>query len=308
MNDEELKARLPSDLVTHVTAMCGSRGEAWFDDLPVVISSLEKKWSIIVGEPFRGIEYNFVAPAVTADGVPVVLKIAPPFETTEIHGEAKFLRIINGNGAVRLLREDRDAKAILIERAEPGRSLVDLFAHDPIRSVLPALGVLRTITIEPPLDMQDVPTLDHWFDNFRVRHQGTSFPADKAGLAIEMYHDLSTDKSGLRYIHGDFHLGNIVDSKRSPFLAIDPKGIVGHVGYEAAVFLINLFRWQRDTNDYVLDLIDEAVGLFADGLELSETTIRQWAFVHTVIGAWWNFEDMPELYDAEVAMPDIWNV
>ena len=55
-------------------------------------------------------------------------------------------------------------------------------------------------------------------------------------------------------------------------------------------------------------MLDEAVGLFADGLEMSELAVRQWGFVHTVIGGWWNYEDMPGLYDGELAMPDIWNV
>lgn len=303
-----LKEILPPDLVTHVTAMCGTRGEAWFDELPETIARIEDRWSIDVGDPFPGIEYNFVAPAVMDNGVPAVLKIAPPFETTEIHGEAKFLRTRDGVGAVRLLKEDREARAILIERAVPGKSLVDLFAHDPIGSISPAIDVLKSINMKPPDDIADVPTLDGWFAKFRDRFQGTGFPASEAVRAIEMYEELTANSSGPRYIHGDFHLANIVNSDRSPFLAIDPKGIVGHLGYETAVFLINLYRWQCEKNGRICDLLDKAVGLFADGLGLPEAVIHQWGFVHTVIGAWWNYEDMPDLYDAELAMPDIWNV
>ena len=300
-----LKEMLPTDLVTHVTEICGARGEAWFDELPELISTLESKWSIHVADPFPGIEYNFVASAATSDGVPVVLKIAPPFETVEIHGEAKFLRTRNGVGAVRLLDEDRDLKAILMERAMPGRSLVDLFSDDPLGSVSSAIEVLKSIDMPRPDDMTDVPTLDGWFANFRDRYRGSGFPEIEAARAIEMYEELAADRRNLRYIHGDFHLGNIVDSHRSAFLAIDPKGIVGHVGYEAAVFLINLYRWQSEKNP---DLLDEAVRLFADALGLSDTAIRKWGYVNTVIGAWWNYDDMPALYDAKVAMPDIWNV
>ena len=300
-----LKEMLPADLVTHVTAICGARGEAWFDELPDLISRLESQWSIDVGDPFPGIEYNFVASAVTADGGHVVLKIAPPFETTEIHGEAKFLRTRDGNGAVRLLDEDRELKAILMERAMPGESLVDLFEHDPMGSVSIAIEVLNSIEMEPPEDMTDVPTLDGWFENFRNRYRGTGFPEIEAARAIEIYEELTANRSRLRYIHGDFHLGNVVNSDRTPFLAIDPKGIVGHVGYEAAVFLINLYRWQSEKNP---TLLGDAVRLFADALGLSETDMRKWGYVNTVIGAWWNYDDMPALYDAEVAMPDIWNV
>ena len=303
-----LKEMLSTNLVTHVTAMCGARGEAWFDELPAMIARIEDRWSIEVSDPFPGIEFNFVASAVMDGGVPVVLKIAPPFETTEIHGEAKFLRTRNGIGSVRLLKEDCEAKAILIERAMPGKSLVDLFAHDPIGSIPPALEVLKSITMQPPDDLTDVPTLDGWFAQFRDRFRGTGFPEVEGVRAIEIYEELTADRTDLRYIHGDFHLGNIVNSDRCPFLAIDPKGIVGHVGYEAAVFLINVYRWQCENNARGRDLLHEAVRLFANGLGLSEVAVRQWGFVHTVIGGWWNYEDMRELFEAELAMPDIWNV
>src|SRR5690349_11262756 len=97
--------KFPAELVTHVTEMCGARGEGWFAELLSVIRELEGKWDLKVGAPFPGIEYNFVADAQRCDGEPVVIKIAPPFETTEIFGEAKYLRLHEGKGAVRLLGE-----------------------------------------------------------------------------------------------------------------------------------------------------------------------------------------------------------
>ena len=51
-----LKEMLPADLVTHVTVMCGTRGEAWFDELREMIARIEDRWSIDVGDPFPGIE------------------------------------------------------------------------------------------------------------------------------------------------------------------------------------------------------------------------------------------------------------
>ena len=72
------KDTLPQELITHVTAICGERGEKWFDRLPKTIRELETEWSVKVGEPFSGIEFNFVAEAAM-NGRPVVVKIAPPF-------------------------------------------------------------------------------------------------------------------------------------------------------------------------------------------------------------------------------------
>ena len=302
----DFRDSLPDELVTHVTAICGQAGEVWFEELSATITALERKWSLKIEEPFCGIEFNFVAPALIDEARPSVVKIAPPFERTEIHAEAKYLRTLDGAGAVRLLAEDREMRALLIERALPGDSLVECFANDPAAAVAPAIEVLRMILRQPPASMTDVQSLDTWFNNFR-RCGDTDFPGDRAEKAFEIYERLSKQTGRAYYLHGDFHLGNIVRSHRAPFLAIDPKGLVGHVGYDIAVFLVNLFRWQ-EKNANVEELLAWAVRQFADAFTLTETEVREWTYAYMVIGAWWNFEDMPELYDADVAMTDIWGV
>jgi hypothetical protein len=81
---------LPRELVTHITAICGSKGDEWFDRLARAFRELENRWSVKVHERFSGIEYNIVAPATTNDGSLVVVKIAPPFVTTEIGRTSKI--------------------------------------------------------------------------------------------------------------------------------------------------------------------------------------------------------------------------
>ncbi|MGD9564427.1 MAG: aminoglycoside phosphotransferase family protein [Pyrinomonadaceae bacterium] len=290
--------------MTHVTEMCGARGTAWFEALPGVVSDLEQQWGIRVGRPFPGIEYNFVAEAVRDDGVPVVVKIAPPFETVEIFGEAKYLRLHDGTGAVRLLAENRERHAILLERAIPGEALHHCFNSNPIASIGPAIDVLKRILQPPPSDMTDVPTLDDWFDGFRS-YRDTDFPADFAERALNIYDRLSSQRKF--YIHGDYHPANIVSAALGDFQIIDPKGIVGSVCYDIAVFLINLERWQRK-NTALNALLDSAVSAFASAFDFTEQEVREWVFAQMVIGAWWNYQDMPELYDAELAMPAIWHL
>jgi streptomycin 6-kinase len=286
--------------------MCGARGEAWFEDLPHVIEELENKWNIRVGDPFPGIEYNYVAEAVGSDGSQLVLKIAPPFESVEIFGEAKFLESLNGEGAIHLIDVDRERQAILLERAMPGKALHEEFAASPRDCIEPAIEVLRRILHKPPADMSDIPTLDGWFADFE-RFRETDFPNHLGERALDIYKKLSQKPGGEFYIHGDFHPGNIVTATRESFLAIDPKGIVGHVGYDIAVFLINMERWQRH-NPHIENLLADSINAFSGAFALTEAEIREWVFVHMVIGAWWNFEDMPELYDPEVAMPLIWHL
>jgi streptomycin 6-kinase len=303
---ETFKDILPPELVKHISAICGHRGEAWFGELPRIIHELERQWSLKVLKPFPGIEFNFVAPAVLEDGIDAVVKISPPFERIEIHSEAKYLRVRGGQGAVELLAEDRDRRAILIEYAMPGEALFKCFSENPFRCVDPAIEVLRSILRPPPPDMSDVDTLDNWFYNFR-RYRETDFPKRYAEKAFEIYERLSNQPDRTFYLHGDFHPGNVVTATRERFLAIDPKGIVGHIGYEISVFLNNLHWWQKKDPD-IKAYLKNAIRQFAAAFDLNERELREWAYAGMVIGAWWNFDDMPEHYDGEVALADIWDV
>lgn len=297
---------LPKELVTHITAICGVRGREWFERLPDQISRLEEKWQLTVEDPFTGIEFNFVAPATKVNGEKVVVKISPPYERTEIFQEAKYLKTRNGNGAINLLSVDREIKAILLERAFPGEALFQHFASHPKACIQPAINVLRNILRPEPRDLNDVELLDNWFDRFQ-RFTDTAFPNEKAEKALSIYKRRSKQHDRTFYLHGDFHPGNIVTSDREPFVAIDPKGIVGYLGYDIAVFLNNLHWWQKEDPD-VEDLLSTAIRQFSLAFEISEVELREWAFAYMVIGAWWNFEDMPERYDGSVAMTYDWDV
>jgi len=300
------KDSLPEEMVKHISAICGARGKEWFEALPEIIRQLEGQWAVKVLEPFPGIEYNFVAPAVLDDGTNTVVKISPPFERIEIFNEARYLSSREGVGAVKLLAVDRDLQAILIERALPGEALFRRFDHDPSQCVQPAIRVLKSILRPVPSDMTDVGTLDGWFKNFR-RYSETDFPASYAEKAFEIYGRLSPQSGRTLYLHGDFHPGNIVTSDRSEFLAIDPKGIVGHLGYDIAVFLNNLHWWRRKSPD-IAEFLSDAIEQFGLAFAFDERELREWAYGYMVIGAWWNLEDMPEHYDAEVALIDVWEV
>ncbi|MBV9216521.1 MAG: hypothetical protein JO053_10115, partial [Acidobacteria bacterium] len=127
--------------------------------------------------------------------------------------------------------------------------------------------------------------------------------------AMQIYRELSRQTEHILYIHGDFHPGNVVDSDRGPYLLIDPKGIVGHLGYEIACFLNNYHWWLDDDGDTdVNGKLIAAAGLFSTAFGIPEIELRRWAYAQMVIGAWWNFADMPDLYDGNVVNADIWNV
>lgn len=297
---------LPHELIRNVTAICGRNGEEWIDKLERSVRDLEDLWSIKALEPFAAGEFNYVAPAKCEDGQLAVLKLAPPYKTIEIFAEAAYLRARNGNGAVRLISVDRERRAILIEHALPGTNLTECFRDNKPGSVAPAIDALKASLLPPPANETDVKPLREWFDGLRL-FESTSFPAGYAIKALNIYDDLAGRADTEFYLHGDFHPGNLVSAIREPFLIIDPKGIVGPVGYDVACFLNN-FYWWKETESDVQACLGRAVQQFADAFELGAMEIRQWAFAQMVLGAWWSFEDKPEFYDNSVAKADVWNV
>src|SRR5687768_11739829 len=114
-----------------VTLAATPEGRAWLAGLPGLVAALEQEWGFRAGEPFGTGVAGWAAPATTAGGEEVVLKLSFPHR--EAREEATALALWDGRGAVRLLRHDRQRWALLLERCRPGTRL-----GDAVGSGLPA--------------------------------------------------------------------------------------------------------------------------------------------------------------------------
>lgn len=88
----------------------------WLDNLPELVASLEREWSIAVGRPYGGSTEAFVAEATLDDGTRAVLKLLVPRGGEAASNEITVLRLTNGDGCVRLLREDAARGALAVSR------------------------------------------------------------------------------------------------------------------------------------------------------------------------------------------------
>jgi streptomycin 6-kinase len=300
------KDSLPKEFVQNTIALCGDDGRMWLDKLPETIRRLEKQWSIRAGRHFGTMAYNYVGEATCSDGSATVLKIGLPLKDVEIFCEAKYLRELSGEGAIRLICEDRESQAILIERAFPGKNLTDIFEDRKEDAVAVAIELLKQVQRKSPVNLADTISLDDWFASLK-RVVGGEFPQKYPDKALAFYDELSSDRTHLCYIHGDLHHENILSSTREPYLAIDPKGIIGHIGYEIAVFLNNHHWWLEGESEIPAKL-DKAVRQFSDAFDISPGDLRRWAYAQMVLSAWWTFGEMPDIYNNELALADIWDV
>lgn len=303
---KEFATSLPKQFVENTVALCGAKGEGWLNDLPKIVANLETKWSIKAGNHFRNLSYNYVANASLSNGKSAVLKIGLPLQDVEIHGEAAYLKAIDGHGAVRLLECDPEMQAILLERVAPGANLRSVCKKKQSTAVAITIEVLKRILRPAPDNAADFISLDGWFDGLK-RAAGTKFPQDYAAKALDLYQELSSDTRNIFLLHGDIHHDNILSATREPFLVIDPKGMIGHVGYDIGVFLNNHHDW-LEWNTRLEDKLDAAVAKFAAAFDLDKLVIRRWAFCQMVLSWWWMFDEMPDTFGEDLGLSDIWKV
>ena len=226
--------QLRATLATEPTAA------AWIDRLPQILASCETAWDLQLGEPYAGSHISYVAPAMRSDGASFVVKAG--FRGRESQHEALALRCWDGRGAVYLIDELADGDAMLLEHAEPGGLLADA---DPQR--VDRIGVMAELLRELARPIRDLAASTdgcgtladeaRWWACGLVekwRAAGEPFDRSTVDRALELIEALVVTQGEQVLLHQDLHGHNVVASQRSPWLAIDPKPLVGELEFVVA--------------------------------------------------------------------------
>lgn len=298
-------ASIPMD-VSHLDAfrrtiieLYGETGNNWLDRLPSLISTLAEAWSLTVLPPFPNLTYNYVAPAMRENGELVILKVGVP--NPELTTEIAALRLFDGRGCARLLASDETRGALLIERLLPGTPLRSLEPDD--RITLIAAEIMQQIW-RPASDDHPFPTTTTWGEGFaRMRRafDGGSgpFPSALADAAERLYAELDASSAAPVVLHGDLHQDNILAAHRAPWLAIDPKGVVGEPAYEVGALLRNPPPWH--TPNELVRIMARRVDLLAEALGFERERIAGWGLAQAVLSAWWSYEDHRHGWEEAIA-------
>ncbi|MEX2211287.1 MAG: aminoglycoside phosphotransferase family protein [Gaiellaceae bacterium] len=232
--------------------------DEWRARAPDIVEEVAELWSLRLGTRYELGHASMTFRAELPDGTPAVLKVG--FPHPEAEHEAAALAIFDGRGAVRLLAHDPERNALLLERCEPGNSLLELPDEDESFSL--AAGVLRRLW-RPPAP-------EHPFDLLADLAAGW---AQLPGLDAGVVGELASSQGELVVCHQDFHRGNVLRAQREPWLAIDPKPIVGEREFDTAALL------RDDPGD-----LARRLDLLAAELGLDRARMRLWGIVHAV--AW----------------------
>jgi streptomycin 6-kinase len=278
--------RIPPGFARTTLELFGSSGQVWLDNLPALLSETAQRWSLEIQPPFS-LSYNYVAPAVRADGTPVVLKLG--FPNPELSSEIAALQAYDGRGAARLLEADPERGILLEERLEPGLPLSTL--EDDAREVSIAASLLRQLW-RPVSPESPFPTLARWtigLKKLRPHFGGGCGPFPSA-LVDRLRDELLASPCDPVLLHGDFHHDNLLSARRQPWLAIDPKGVSGDRTYEPTPFFYNHLPESAPPRQ-MKALLARRIDQFAAELDLDRPRLLAWGFVQCVLSGWWSYTD-----------------
>ncbi|HEY3411472.1 MAG TPA: aminoglycoside phosphotransferase family protein [Armatimonadota bacterium] len=281
MNVEEGLAR-------NIVDIHGETGAEWVSRVPSLLAEIGKRWSLTFSAPFPNLSYNYVAPVTLPDGAHAVLKLGVP----DRERLAEFAALPHyGPAMVRVLASDATLGALLLERLEPGEPLSSLTesGRDDDATII-AAHVMRALWQPAPVGLT-VPTVSAWatgFAKLRERYDGGTgpLPLDFVEQAERDFAELIAAEPAV-LLHGDLHHGNVLSAGRSPWIAIDPKGLVGQRGYDAGNFL----RSYVETLANPARALKRRMDILSDELGMERETLRRWAIAQAVLSAWWSIED-----------------
>ena len=225
-----------------------------------------------------------------------MLKIGVP--NRELTSELAALNFFDGVGACRLLESDEARGFLLLERLSPGSMLSELQDDDERTHI--AAEVMQKLWREPPADEHSpssIPSsfirLSDWFDGLKkIRpHFGGEtgpFPKELLERVESFLPELFAD-TNVKLMHGDFHHFNVLLSDRG-WLAIDPKGVIGPVGYEVGPLMTNPWSSISDARQFKLQT-ERRVSILTERLGWGREKIINWATAHAVLSSWWSMED-----------------
>jgi streptomycin 6-kinase len=252
--------------------------ERWLDDLPLLVRSLEDEWGIAVGDQYLDSTEAFVARATCADGTPAVLKLIVPRDGDAARNEIAVLRLTGGEGCARLLREDAERGALLVERL--GRSLFEVAPPILERREILCATVARIWRPAPDCGLPTGAEKARRLAGFIAAiweelDRPCSERAVDYALACAARREGAHRDERAVLVHGDVHQWNALEA-RDGFKLVDPDGLLAEPEYDLGIIM------REDPLDALAGDPRKRSRRLAARTGLDETAIWEWGVVERV--------------------------
>lgn len=250
-------------------------GDRWLAELPDTLDAVLKDWNLQQsGPPFDGGMVAYTLPVQRGDQA-MVLKLQWPHNEAE--SEADALLAWRGKGAVQLIDHDRDRHALLLEACRPGTYLADA-AVDPVEVMTRLLPQLWIVPDGPfPSLAQEA---REWADRLPTAWERAGRPCERSLIdaALNDIAALAETQVDPVLLHQDLHGHNVLAAEREPWLAIDPKPLLGERAFGLAP-IVRSFEFVHSA-EATLDRLDR----LSAALDLDRERALGWTVAQTM--AW----------------------
>jgi streptomycin 6-kinase len=211
----------------------------WLDALPALVAEIEKDWSIQVGRSYPDASEAFVAEAVLDGTTPVVLKLLIPRPRGAARNEITALKIADGDGCARLLKDDVARGALLLERL--GRSMHQLRLPMRTRHEILSATAARVWRPIPGSGLPTGATKGRWLIDFvsttwEELGRPCSERAIDYALSCARHRIEAHDDERAVLVHGDVHEWNALEAG-DVFKLVDPDGLFAEAEYDMGVLM-----------------------------------------------------------------------
>jgi streptomycin 6-kinase len=179
---------------------------------------------------------------------------------------------------VRLLAQDAERNALLIERCRPGTYLSEL---DPDAGLGVLIGLLPRLWKPAGSPFRSLADEAAWWAGY-IRANwdkaGRPFEEELVDAAVAALEELAPTQGEQVLIHQDLHADNVLAAQREPWLVIDPKPLVGEREFSLAP-IIRSFELGHSRRAVI-----ERLDRLSSELGLDRERVRRWALGQTI--AW----------------------
>ncbi|KJY41524.1 kinase [Streptomyces sp. NRRL B-1568] len=261
---------------------CGEAAHRWLAGLAGLVQELLDRWELTLERvPAPGGRSSLVALVRQSDGTPAALKLRLPDGAAA--REHAALAHWDGRSAVRVLRADEAAGALLLERLHADVSLRSLAEA---KAQLEAAATLQRLWMQPADGHPFTGLAEHTaaLATTLREHREQPWAADAQTVideALDLREGLGAGaEEDAVLLHGEYHQGKVLAGERSPWLAVGPHPLVGERAYDLAWLV-------QDRLDTLLAspgapaAARRRVAKLAESLEVDRDRLRGWTLFRT---------------------------
>ena len=284
---------MTNEFEKNIADVWGELGSKWLQKLPSQRAELAKDWGFEEIAAFPNLTYSYVAQVQTSLQRRAILKMTPPCERTAL--ETAWYLYQNGVGCPRLYRSSKEQGVLLLEELSPAITAKSHVENGKDNLATKAIAEAFLGLDHRPQGSTIFPHIRNFLSSLReLRGKVSDAILDRSIFLLE---EKTKDPSRDVVLHGDLHHDNVLLHK-GKWVAIDPHGYTGPVGFEIGCMMRN--PYDAFPKENLNRVIESRLNTLTKNLPLSTIDVIDWSVIYTMIATAWSLENHNEVPDDHI--------